>query len=380
MSAVGRLLRGENNIDFPKWWRRAAVLSLVLVVVSVVALGVRGLNLGVEFTGGLSLEVPVEGVSADDARRALDEAGVSGTRVQTISDLGGNETLRVQVTADNPETQERLRETVANLADQPTSEVSVTSVSASWGADVTRQALRALLFFLAAITIYLTLRLEFRMAVGAIIATVHDIVITLGVYALFQFEVSPGTVVAFLMILGYSIYDTVVIYDKVKAGEPLVGMTNRLTYAEGVSRSMNLVLLRSINTSITSLLPVVALLVVGSVALGAVTLNQFAIALAIGLVVGIYSSVMIAAPAVVVLKEREPRYRQLRERLRGSGGPVKGAPSAAGKGATPTAGAATGSLGGKPSDPSASAASGRPAPAGTIPPRPRKKGGGRKRS
>jgi preprotein translocase subunit SecF len=383
MSAIGRLLRGENQIDFPKWWRRAAVLSLVLVVVSIVALGVRGLNLGVEFTGGVSVEVPASGVSADEARGFLAEAGIGNPRVQIITDVAGNETIRVQTTAEDPQNQEQLRNLMAELADAPASEVSVTSVSASWGADVSRQALRALLFFLAAITVYLTLRLEFRMALGAIIATVHDIVITLGVYAVFQFEVSPGTVVAFLMVLGYSIYDTVVIYDKVKAGEPLVGMSNRMTYQQGVSRSMNLVLLRSLNTSITSLLPVLSLLVVGSLLLGAVTLNQFTIALAIGLIVGTYSSIMVAAPAVVLLKEREPRYKQLRERLgsgESSGSERRAGSGSAGPPATTATPGPSGKAGGVATSAGASSATQRPTPAGAIPPRPRKKTRGRKRS
>lgn len=376
MSAIGRLLRGENNIDFPRWWRRFAWVSLVLVVVSIVALGTRGLNLGVEFTGGVSIEVPGGDATVDETRSALDAAGVSGTRVQIITDLAGNETLRVQTTADDPETQAELRSVVAGIAGAQDTDVSVTSVSASWGADVTGQALRALLFFLAAIMVYLTLRLEFRMAVGAIIATVHDILITVGIYALFQFEVSPGTVVAFLMVLGYSIYDTVVIYDKVKVGEPLVGVANRLTYEQGVSRSMNLVLLRSINTSITSLLSVLSLLLVGSLMLGAVALNQFTVALAIGLVVGTYSSIMVAAPAVVWMKEREPRYRQLRQRLAttsAASGPV----ASRGDVAPPTDGPTVGgprSTGGQAPDTSPGAGpKPRPQPQGAIPPRPRKR-------
>ena len=363
MTAFGRLTRGENNIDFNRWWRRGAVLSLVLVVVSVLALSTRGLNLGIEFTGGVSVQAPVSGVSVEDARSSLEEVGLGAARVQIVTDAEGSEILRVQVSSEDPATEDTVRSIVASLSGAASTDVSVTAVSASWGSDVTGQALRALVFFLLAILAYITFRLEFRMAVGAIIATVHDVVITVGVYALFQFEVSPGTIVAFLMVLGYSIYDTVVIYDKVKQNESQVGMTNRLTYADVVGRSMNTVLLRSLNTSITSILPVLSLIFVGGYVLGATSLDQFAVPLAVGLVVGTYSSIMVASYAVVLLKEREPRYRQLKERLGRGGGSV---PRTEG------------------SDDSVSATPGTPGsvrvPEGVIPPRPRKRPGKPRRS
>lgn len=370
MSAFVQALRGDNSIDFTRWWKRGLVLSVVLIVISIASLGVRGLNLGVEFTGGVSVEGPAAEVTIDSAREALNSAGLAGTRVQIITSSSGEKVVRVQTSSEDPATQDLVRTTVAGLGASDPSEVSVTAVSASWGADVTQQALRAMVFFLAAIMVYLTLRLEFRMALGAIVATVHDVLITVGLYSLFQFEVSPGTVVAFLMVLGYSLYDTVVIYDKVKEVEPMMGMTNRMTYAAGASRAMNLVLLRSLNTSITSLLPVLSLLVIGSLVLGAVTLNQFTIALAIGLTVGTYSSIMIAVPAVVWLKEREPRYRQLRERL--GAGVSKSGPPAAGAGTS--AGQASP---GSPPDPSTGSSTVRATPAGAIPPRPRKRSGGK---
>jgi preprotein translocase subunit SecF len=370
MSAFVQALRGDNSIDFTRWWKRGLVLSVVLIVISIASLGVRGLNLGVEFTGGVSVEGPASEVTIDSAREALDSAGIAGARVQIITSSSGEKVVRVQTSSEDPATQDLVRTTVAGLGASDPSEVSVTAVSASWGSDVTQQALRAMVFFLAAILVYLTLRLEFRMALGAIVATVHDVLITVGLYSLFQFEVSPGTVVAFLMVLGYSLYDTVVIYDKVKEVEPMMGMTNRMTYAAGASRAMNLVLLRSLNTSITSLLPVLSLLVIGSFVLGAVTLNQFTIALAIGLTVGTYSSIMIAVPAVVWLKEREPRYRQLRERL--GSGVSKSEPAAAGAGTSGDQASP-----GSPIDPSSGSPAVRPTPTGAIPPRPRKRSGGK---
>jgi len=369
MAALRRLLNGQNNINFMVWWKRGAIVSVVLVVLSLGSLATRGLNLGVEFTGGVSVEVPVTGVTVDGARSTLAAAGLGSARVQIITDASGSEVLRVQTTADDNVDEEQLRQVVASAGNVDAAEANITAVSASWGADVTRQALRALVFFLLAIVVYLTLRLEFRMAIGALVATIHDVVITVGLYSIFQFEVTPGTIVAFLMVLGFSLYDTVVIYDKVKEGESLVGITNRMTYAQGVVRSTNLVLLRSINTSITSLLPVLSLLFIGSFVMGAVTLRQFTLPLAIGLVVGTYSSIMVAAPVVVWLKEREPRYRQLRDRLAGSGGTAAaGARSDEPQtGPAPAVATQTG-----PSAP-------RPTPQGAIPPRPRKRSGGSKR-
>jgi preprotein translocase subunit SecF len=371
MGGLRRLLNGQNNINFLVWWKRGAIVSVVLVVVGLGSLATRGLNLGVEFTGGVSVEVPVAGVTVDGARSALAGAGLGSARVQIITDASGGEVLRVQTTADDDVDEAQLRQVVASAGNVDASEASVTAVSASWGADVTRQALRALVFFLLAIVVYLTLRLEFRMAIGALVATVHDLVITVGLYSIFQFEVTPGTIVAFLMVLGFSLYDTVVIYDKVKEGEPMVGITNRMTYAQGVSRSTNLVLLRSLNTSITSLLPVLSLLFIGSFVLGAVTLQQFTVPLAIGLVVGTYSSIMVAAPVVVWLKEREPRYRQLRDRLTGPGaGTAPPDRSEAPQAGAP--GAASPASQDRP-------ATARPTPSGAIPPRPRKRSGGSKR-
>ena len=373
--SIRAIIRGENHIDFARWWRRGVALSAVLIVLSVASLAVRGLNLSVEFTGGISVEVAAPGVSVDEARSALAEAGLGNAKVQIV----GQDTLRVQTAEESDDLQGQLRDILGELAglsgEQMDAEVSVSTVSPSWGEDITRQSVRALVFFLLAILLYLTLRLELRMAVGAIIAVVHDVIISVGVYSVAQFEVSPGTVIAFLTILGYSIYDTVVVYDKVKENESRASLAGRMTYTEMVSLSMNQVLLRSLNTSITSILPVISLLVIGAGVLGAVTIGQFAVALLIGLVVGTYSSIMVAAPAVAWMKEREPRFRQLRERLdqtgaRSAGPVVEGAPDAerAEDGSTgvataapPIAPAGTGTIPPRPRK-------------GAIPPRPRKKG------
>ncbi|MCD9622634.1 protein translocase subunit SecF [Rhabdothermincola salaria] len=379
MTAFARLLRGQSTIDFPTWWKRALVLSALLVLISIGSLFTRGLSLGIDFVGGVSWEVPAPGVSVSDARQALTEVGQEGAKIQIV----GDDTLRVQGPEMDDAGVASVREVLADVAGTEVAEVSVSTVGASWGSDITNAAVRALFFFFAAILIYLTIRLEWRMAVAALVAVAHDVLISVGVYSVFQFDVTPGTVIAFLTILGYSIYDTIVVDDKIKENERLVGLSGRMDYTQMVSLSMNQVLLRSINTTITSLLPVISLLVVGGAIMGAVTLQEFALALFVGLAVGAYSSIFVAAPALVWLKEKEPKNQTVRERLAASGGGVSGAdPDARGvaagvRGAKAVSAATTTSTSSSSAGtPSSSAGTGRPkppTPSSAIPPRPRKK-------
>jgi len=373
MSVLGRLNRGETNINFMKWWKRGLVFSAILVLVSVVSLSTRGLNLGIDFEGGVSWEVSAPGVSVDEARSALVPLGEGGAKIQIV----GTDILRVQGPESTPEHTLKVTKALAELADREPSDVSFSTVGASWGGDITRSAVRALAFFFMATLIYLSIRLEWRMAVSALLAVVHDVLISVGVYSLFGFEVTPGTVIAFLTILGFSIYDTIVVDDKIKENERLVGLSGRMTYSQMTSLSMNQVLLRSINTTVVSILPVVALLVVGAGIMGAVTLQEFSLALFVGLLAGAYSSVFIAAPALVFLKEREPRFRAIRERLTAQGVVISDSPARGGMPIT-TAGSETvrarsdDTSGGNPA-----VSVGRTAtatPSGVIPPRPRKQG------
>lgn len=301
----------RTHIDFVKWWRRSLVFSSILVLISLGSLFTRGLNLGIDFVGGVSWEVNAPGVSVSQARDALSSVGEANAKIQIV----GSNTLRVQSGTATQAHENEVRQKLADVAKTTTAEVSVSTVGASWGSDITRSAIRALVLFFIAILIYLTVRLEWRMAVAAIVAVVHDVLISVGVYSVFQFEVTPATVIAFLTILGYSIYDTIVVDDKIKENEKQVGVQGKLTYTQMVSLSMNQVLWRSLNTTITSLLPVISLLVVGSFIMGAVTLQEFAVALFVGLTVGAYSSLFVAAPVLVIFKEREPKNRTTRERL-----------------------------------------------------------------
>ena len=379
MSAIGRLYRGESTFDFILWWRRALIFSAVLVMLSIGSLFVRGLNLGIDFEGGVSWEVPAPGVSVEDARSVLAGVGLADAKIQIV----GSDTLRVQGPNESDERTREVTVTLSETAGVPTTEVSVSTVGASWGRDITEASVRALVLFFAAILLYLTIRLEWRMAVAAIVAVAHDVIVSVGVYSIFQFEVTPGTVIAFLTILGYSIYDTIVVDDKIKENERFVGLTGRMTYGQMVNRSMNQVLLRSINTTVVALLPVFSLLIVGSWILGAVTLQEFSLALLVGLTAGAYSSIYVAAPILVWLKEKEPKNRSVRERLEASGGGISATDAEAmanlsrGMRATPgsKASTSTGSASstGATSTPGSTSPTTGPTPTGAIPPRPRKK-------
>jgi preprotein translocase subunit SecF len=311
MSALRRLYRSENNINFVKWWRRGLILSSALIIISIFSLFTRGLNLGIDFEGGLSWEIKAPGVSVSQARSALAGVGEGGAKIQQV----GTNIIRVQGPAADADHRNQVSQTLADLAGASTNDVSVSDVGPSWGKEITRSAERALVIFLAAILLYLSIRLEWKMAVAAVLAMIHDVIISVGVYSVFQLEVTPPTVIAFLTILGYSIYDTIVVFDKVKENQARPGLASRMTYTDLSSLSMNQVLLRSVNTSIVAIIPVVSMLLVGALILGAVTLEEFSVALLVGMLSGAYSSIFVAAPIVVWLKEREPKNRSLTARL-----------------------------------------------------------------
>ncbi len=305
MSFGSRLLTGQSRIDFLRVWKRSLAISAVLVILSIGALVTKGLNYGIDFEGGIVWEVKVTGVSIDDARAALEPSGLGEIKIQTV----GEDVLRVQAGSDAQEKETEVADELAALAGVERQDVSISTVGPSWGEEITRSAIRALAFFFVAILLYLSVRLEWRMAVGALVAVLHDIIISAGIYALFGFEVTPATVISFLTILGYSIYDTIVVFDKVKENEARPSVGGKLSYPELMNLSMNQVLLRSLNTTVSSLIPVISILVIGSFVLGVTTLRDFSLALAIGLTAGAYSSIFVAAPVVAWLKERDPKRR-----------------------------------------------------------------------
>lgn len=321
-----KLYRGDADIDFRKWWPRAMVLSLLLVAISLTSFATRGLNLGIDFEGGGVWEVPDENSSVADVRSAL-PSGKQDAKIQVVT---GTEGRRIRVQADlealGPES-ESVTLALAEQAGVSPEAVSVSLVGPSWGEEITKRTLQSLVAFFVLVAIYIAWRLEWRMAVGALVAVAHDIIISVGVYSIFQFEVTPATAIAFLTIMGYSLYDTIVVYDKVRVNEARLGHRTRMTYADLMSMSMNQVLMRSINTTLTSVIPVLCMLLIGSLLLGAATLQEFSVALLIGLLVGGYSSIFVAAPIVVLLKQREPHWRAAKERAERTGESEGAAPS-----------------------------------------------------
>jgi preprotein translocase subunit SecF len=310
------LFRNEHHFDFPAMWRKALIGSAVLVLVSVGALVFRGLNLGIEFEGGTAWEVTAPGVSVADARDALGGTGAESGKIQTL----GSDAIRVRADLDSQEEVAAVTATLAELASVDVTDVSVTTVGPSWGGQITNKARNALFWFFVIVAGYIAVRLEWKMAVGALVAVAHDILISVGVYAIFQFEVTPATVIAFLTIMGYSLYDTIVVYDKVRDVGGRLTVTGRYTYSEMMNQSLNQVLMRSINTSITSVLPVLSMLLIGSLFLGALTLQEFAIALLIGILVGTYSSIFVASSVVAYMKERETENRAVADKVSARGG------------------------------------------------------------
>ena len=319
MKTLRMLFRNEHHFDFPAMWRKALVGSAVLVLVSVGALVFRGLNLGIEFEGGTAWEVTAPGVSVADTRDALGGTGAESGKIQTL----GSDAIRVRADLDTQEEVAAVTATLAELASVDVTDVSVTTVGPSWGDQITSKARNALFWFFVIVAGYIAVRLEWKMAVGALVAVTHDILISVGVYAIFQFEVTPATVIAFLTIMGYSLYDTIVVYDKVRDVGGRLTVTGRYTYSEMMNQSLNQVLMRSINTSITSVLPVLSMLLIGSVFLGALTLQEFAIALLIGILVGTYSSIFVAASVVAYMKEREAENRAVADKIRAREGETR---------------------------------------------------------
>ncbi|MBV9252868.1 MAG: protein translocase subunit SecF [Actinobacteria bacterium] len=331
-----RLYHGETAFDFIGRKNRWFVLSAVVILAGLVSLVAQGLNFGIDFKGGTAWEVKAPHVTVADARSAVRPYGLGDAKIQIV---GGN-IIRVEGDVGGKTvTEKRAKQTqvsnrLAKLAHTSVGQVSINDVGPSWGKEISQKAERALIFFLIAITLYITFRFEWKMAVAALIAMLHDILVTVGIYSLSRFEVTPATVIAFLTILGYSLYDTIVVFDKVEENTRGLAASGRLTYADTVNLSMNQVLMRSLNTSLVAILPILSVLVVGAFILGATTLQDFGLALLIGLLTGAYSSIFIASPLLAVFKEREPRYATIRQRLvaRGAAGGQLLTPAAAAAG------------------------------------------------
>jgi preprotein translocase subunit SecF len=311
-----RLYRGQTSFDFVgrrRWW---FLLSAVIIVSGLVSFGIRGFNLGIDFKGGVSWEVSATGVSQATVQKAVVAAGLT----QPVVEILGGKTIQVQadlnsLPADGRTAIEKKVTTALYRIAGGHQHVSISTVGPTWGGQVTRHALIALIAFFVTVGAYISLRFEPKMAAAAFVALVHDLLVAAGVYSLVGFQVTPDTVVAILTILGYSLYDTVVVFDRVRDNARGLGASGRMTYSEMVNLSMNQTLARSINTSLVAILPVLAVLLIGAELLGAVTLQNYGLALFVGLLSGAYSSIFIASPILAVMKEREARYTVIRQRL-----------------------------------------------------------------
>jgi preprotein translocase subunit SecF len=310
MSTLGRMYRGETDFDFIAQRKRWFTVSAVLLTLSILSLLIRGLDLSIDFTGGTLVEAPNEsGLDVADYRDALSEIGQEGARVQLTG-----EATRVLISTEELDAgeQDELVAVVAVTASVTSDETNVDAVGATFGSEITRRALWALGIFLGVIALFISWRFEWKMALAALAALFHDLIITAGIYSIVGFEVTPATVIAILTILGYSLYDTVVVFDKIT--ENVHELQGRNTFTEIANLSMNQVLMRSINTSLTSLLPIGSLLFVGSYLLGAATLREFALALFIGVAAGTYSSIFVATPLLAMWKEQEPEWQRMQRR------------------------------------------------------------------
>lgn len=308
MSTLRTIFAGESTINFRPKWQKTLLVSGLLLVVSAVLLLTRGLNLSIDFEGGGVWEVPVgPEVSVADARDAV--SFLDDARIQLIGSSDSGATLRVQSGTDSVDRSSEVTAALAELAGTSGDEVGASTIGPTWGDQITSKALSALAWFFLAVALYLAWRLEWRMAIGALAAVVHDLVITAGLYSLFGFEVSPATVIALLTILGYSLYDTVVVFDKVLENER-GALGQNLEDVDLVNQSMNQVLMRSINTTITTVLPVLSMLVIGGVLLGGASIRDFALALFVGLLLGTYSSIFVATPILVWLRSLESEARR----------------------------------------------------------------------
>ena len=320
LSAIGhRLYTGEVSYDFIGHRRRWYIVSAILIGVSILALALRGLDFGIEFSGGADFKAAttVTAQTVDSMKDALRNSGVPNLDDSTVNTIGNNQ-VRVQTrTLDPTEEVPKVRSAIANEVGIPPDQVAYSLIGASWGGQITERALIALGVFLALVALVIGIYFrDAKMSAAALIALGHDLILTIGIYALVGFTVTPATLIGVLTILGYSLYDTVVVFDKVRENVRDLRSSTARTYSEAANLAVNQVLVRSINTTVIGVLPVLALLFAGAVILGEGPLKDLALALFVGMVSGAYSSIFIATPLLAQMKEREPDMKKLAARVR----------------------------------------------------------------
>ncbi|HET7762170.1 MAG TPA: protein translocase subunit SecF [Phycicoccus sp.] len=307
------LYTGKRSIPVVPRRRAFYLGSGVLIVIAILGLVIQGLNLSLEFKGGS--EFRVSGVSNTDnyEARARDASGVAQRGVNVT--LIGGSTVRVQTEKLTDTESAQVASALAKEFGVPQENVSATFIGPSWGATVSQKALQALVIFLLLVALVMALYFRtWKMSLAALIALGHDLLVTAGIYAWTGFEVSPATMIGFLTVLGYSLYDTVVVFDKVRENTAEAFANGRMSYAEAANLAVNQTMVRSINTTVVALLPIASVLVVGAFALGPGTLLDLSLVLFIGILVGAYSSIFIATPLLVSLRRREPAVVELARR------------------------------------------------------------------
>jgi preprotein translocase subunit SecF len=300
----GRLYRGETSMNVIRARKKWYAVSALFIALSVFALGAQGLRFGIEFEGGSAFVVSTS----------------TGTVEHAIIQTLGEEKIRIQTGVLDAAESNAIQDALAAEFGVSVESIDTQNVGPSWGEEISKKALQGLIAFLICIMIYLALTFEPKMAVAAVVALIHDVFITVGLYAFIGFEVTPATVIGFLTILGYSLYDTVVVFDKIRENTKGITSTGKSTYSDATNLAVNQTFVRSLNTSLIALLPVAAILFVGAGLLGAGTLKDLALALFIGLIAGTYSSIFIAPPVLASLREREPAMKALSVRVAARGG------------------------------------------------------------
>ncbi len=309
------LYTGKRSVPVVPQRRRFYLASLAVMIFAVLGLATQQLNLGLEFRGGSEFRVATTSTPGDYEQVARNAVGATEDQRGVNVTLVGNNTVRVQTERLSDSDSQQVRADLAEAFGVAGSEVSGTFIGPSWGASVSGQALRALVIFLVAVALLMSIYFRnWKMAAAALIALAHDMIITVGIYAWTGFEVSPATMIGFLTVLGYSLYDTVVVFDKVRENTTEAFANGRLTFAQAANLAVNQTMVRSINTTVIGLLPIAAVLAVGAVFLGPGVLLDLSLVLFVGILIGAYSSIFIATPLLVSLRRRDPAVVELEKR------------------------------------------------------------------
>jgi preprotein translocase subunit SecF len=319
---ASRLYRGEAGIDVVGKRKYFYGVAAAILLIAIITALVRPFNLGIEFKGGETFTLPASVGALDDARSAIANQGAAVASAQTVGGAGSTNSYLIKTAVLDPDPTiaskkaTQIKQTVAKQFNIPESSISEEAVSGAWSSSVTRTAGIAALVFLVLVVIYLGFVFkEWRMPVAALAALLQNLVLTAAVYLLIGFEVTPSTVIGFLTILGFALYDVVVVFDKVRENtRGITGNPNR-TYGEAANLAVNQTLMRSINTAVVALLPVGGLLFIGAGLLGAGTLKDLGLVLFVGMLAAVYSSIFFATPVLVDLKEREPRFKMHKQRV-----------------------------------------------------------------